>query len=561
MKLLLSEYLRGLRERNELDVLLPRLLIAKGIMPLTRTQQGTRQFGVDLAAVGTDPEDAIMKLFLFVLKRGDLGRNDWDSGPQSVRQSINEIFDVYVHNSIAPKYANLPRVVIVASTGDMKQEIQSNWTGLAKQHEQRAELRFWSADQLACFIEDDLLTENLFAFEHKQQLRRALSLSGEPEYTQEDLHAVFQSVLGINKDGSDIKEMKHSELQRSLSVLALSERLFSHWARTQRNSKQALIASERALLWGWHKIRKQPAAAPGRKLRKDMEQLRTAHKESIRIFLDIMRPYYVTEDGLSSVPNFFDHALISLCIFEHIGILASAGLMLLDTEDNEELVDEVLAALEGVIVGNSSASSPRLDEHVIDINLAMLLLIRRSRLETARIWLHQLITKVCFAFRTRRNFPVNSVDELTTNENQIDEEVTGYNYPSWMIATLGDWCVWLDDCEAYSRLSAAHARFFPKVCPQRWYATLAVEDRFFFGAQWEHAGRTEAPVELPETMEEYKSRFSTCIRSADLFEPKDDWERPLGLLACRHFRSPVPPAWIYRELLEAAPYVVPAEIY
>ncbi|MBJ6474404.1 hypothetical protein JGT24_23945, partial [Enterobacter hormaechei] len=56
MKVLISQYIRTLKERNELDRLLPNLLLSMSIVPLFTTQTGTRQYGVDIAAIGKDPD-------------------------------------------------------------------------------------------------------------------------------------------------------------------------------------------------------------------------------------------------------------------------------------------------------------------------------------------------------------------------------------------------------------------------------------------------------------------------------------------------------------------------
>ncbi|RLF31810.1 MAG: hypothetical protein DRN08_07415, partial [Thermoplasmata archaeon] len=78
MKLIIREYLSLLKESNELDQLLPDLLLAMDIEPISRTQTGVRQYGVDVAAVGID-EDGKKTLFLFTIKQGDIGRTDWDA--------------------------------------------------------------------------------------------------------------------------------------------------------------------------------------------------------------------------------------------------------------------------------------------------------------------------------------------------------------------------------------------------------------------------------------------------------------------------------------------------
>jgi len=107
VKLILAQYLRTLKERDEFDRLLPDLLLAMGYVSVSKPQTGVRQYGVDLAAVGASPEDGVQELLLLVIKRGDIGRADWDTGPQSVRQSLNEVFDVYLKTLIEPAHKSL----------------------------------------------------------------------------------------------------------------------------------------------------------------------------------------------------------------------------------------------------------------------------------------------------------------------------------------------------------------------------------------------------------------------------------------------------------------------
>ena len=96
MKLLFTQYLASLKERDELDVILPDLLCEIGLNVLSRPARGTRQHGVDVAAVGTLPGD-VRSLYLIAIKPGDLRKKrGWDNGEQALRPSLNEILDVYI---------------------------------------------------------------------------------------------------------------------------------------------------------------------------------------------------------------------------------------------------------------------------------------------------------------------------------------------------------------------------------------------------------------------------------------------------------------------------------
>jgi len=200
VRLVLLEYLRMLRESGEFDALLPDLLLAMNIVPVSKTQVGVRQAGVDLAAVGDD-ENGVRALWLFVLKRGDLGRRDWDSTPQSVRQSLEEIKDVYLRNHVAPEHTGLPAKIVIATTGDFKQEIEQQRMGYAGANKQPGRnYEFWNGDHVAALMEKHLLNEYALPPNARSDLRRALALVGEPEYQLEHFYALLKTLLDWNAD-------------------------------------------------------------------------------------------------------------------------------------------------------------------------------------------------------------------------------------------------------------------------------------------------------------------------------------------------------------------------
>ena len=192
MKLVIGEYLRALRERDELDRLLPDLLVEMGYVPIARPQKGNRQFGVDLAARGRNPLTGKDELLLLVVKQGDIGRGEWDTGAQAVRPSMNEIFDVYLHSHVEPVDKNRQVHIILVTNGEMKQTVLASWAGYVTEHESRALVEFWNADLLADLVEHHLLDEYIFRDQDRKHLRRALALSEDSEYDHRDLHLLFR---------------------------------------------------------------------------------------------------------------------------------------------------------------------------------------------------------------------------------------------------------------------------------------------------------------------------------------------------------------------------------
>lgn len=256
MKLVIAEYLRTLKERDELDRLLPDLLVEMGYVPVARPQTGNRQYGVDIAARGKNSETNVDELVLLVVKQDDIGRTEWDGNNQSVRQSINEIIDVYLRSHVEPQDQKRHKRIIVATNGELKQTVQASWSGFVSDNQAKAHIEFWGVDFIATLIEKHLLDEHIFLDEDRRDLRRALALSGDSEYDRNDLHRLFSRVLDLNDDGQLTEKPKTGKaLLKALRVVNLSAQAFAHWTvRNDGDTRQGLFAVERALLWSWHRI-------------------------------------------------------------------------------------------------------------------------------------------------------------------------------------------------------------------------------------------------------------------------------------------------------------------
>jgi len=124
MKLILRDYLASLRERNELEVILPDLLSQLGLNVFSRPSRGTRQDGVDVGAVGSLDGD-LEEVYLFSIKAGDLTRENWDGAAiQSLRPSLNEIIDVYIPNRLPVEHRERNIVICVALGGDVRDQVR-----------------------------------------------------------------------------------------------------------------------------------------------------------------------------------------------------------------------------------------------------------------------------------------------------------------------------------------------------------------------------------------------------------------------------------------------------
>jgi hypothetical protein len=181
VKLIIKEYLSSLRERGELDVILPDLLSQMGLNVYSRPGRGTPQDGVDVAAVGSlsgGPE----KVYLFTIKPGDLTRAAWDTEVQSVRQSLNEILDAYILTRLPNEHRSKEIGICICCGGDILEPARSALEGYI-QHNTKENIFFeeWNGDKLASLIQTTFLREDLLPKGARSRLRKSLAMIDEPE--------------------------------------------------------------------------------------------------------------------------------------------------------------------------------------------------------------------------------------------------------------------------------------------------------------------------------------------------------------------------------------------
>ncbi|RDT53553.1 hypothetical protein DXF93_16280 [Escherichia coli] len=558
MKILISQYIRTLKERNELDRLLPNILLSMNIVPLFITQTGTRQYGVDIAAIGKDPEDNIRKLFLFVIKQKDLGMAEWDSGRNAIRPSLNEIFDVYIKNNLLPKHKSLPKKIILSTSGDMKEELSQNWSGYIDDHK-NYEFDFWGADKLATLIEEYMLNEHIFNDNDRTDLRKSLSLIRDNDYDRNDFHNLLLRTLMLNHDGEKIKNIKISELEKSIRTCYLATNILSYWAIQDGNTKQALFVSERCLLWVWHRINLE------KKPQRYFSSFEIVWQNYINIsaeYYNKLYPYFHGEYLLSLYSS--DSALINLMVFEQIGIISTLGLgqfltaLRCDGEEKTLRLDNANAianSLCSLIKNNPASGSPRLDENVIDITLCFIFLYLMGRRDFCSEWIKDLIVRLDFVLKVGRNYPIStdSIDDLievdcNNGDEYLKEKTTN---SSWLIPTLIGWCVILDKKDGYNTLRDGVNKSYKKIYSQLWHPTKDIYSHLYFHQAQYVTGETEVPINFPEEMSDYNNRM-TQIKDNERYNISSASNAIkfglsiLDFIACRHFRTPLSPSLWYR---------------
>jgi len=554
MRLIVREYLGMLRESGEFDSLIPDLLLSMGIVPFSRPQIGVRQAGVDVAAVGND-EAGTLTLWLFVLKRGDVGRREWDGQPQAVRPSLNEVRDVYLHSHVDSQHSTLPVKIVLATTGDLKQEAEGNWSGYVNENSVpgRRQYEFWNGDKVANLVERHLLDEYALPQEARSELRRALALVGEPDYDLQHFHMLLSQLLAWEKSGANGGQATDKQCAKSLVTISVALGILCRWAATDGNLRNGLLASERTLLWAWQAILKRSLT--------ENEDVLQAYFRLIGIYMNMtteyfnkLQPHFHVQDGIGQY--YPEWVLLTEQVFEQIGLISSIGLSHLlwgvATRDEERVrgTQTVAESLVALIKNHRCSGSPCYDSQVIDITLALLFLNYMNRAEFAREWIREMTGRLTFGFRVGRWFPIStdSFDDLVDLEvNGKDIDLSKLKETSWTVPTIAQWAAILHEDEAYTGLVGLQENVLKQTCFQLWYPDEDTNGVVYSGPAQFESGVSEAPIVLPPTAEEMRrnigrTRAESPVRSRVRSSATEAGLAFLDFVACRHFKTPVDPA-------------------
>lgn len=246
MKLIIKEYLSLLKESKELDSLIPELLLAMGHEVISRPKIGVRQYGVDVASIAID-EDGVKKVFLFTIKEGHLGRSDWNGGSsQAVKPSLDEIVDDYIPTHLEETCKNLVKKIVVATSGDLQQNVQFNWSNYTKKYSKKNEVEFdfWGGDKLAIEIEHHIFNEYIIPQNLRSKFRKTLALIGDTDYDLRDYYEFLDEVLFKN----ELQKKSEKKILKALRLIYLSLNIVVYWSQSEENLKHGLLATERTML-------------------------------------------------------------------------------------------------------------------------------------------------------------------------------------------------------------------------------------------------------------------------------------------------------------------------
>jgi hypothetical protein len=205
MKLILKQYLASLKERKELDAVLPDLLSSMGLNVFISPTRGFKEYGVDVAAVGQINEQE-EKVYLFSVKSGNLNQETWNGNTaQALRPSLDQIQDSFIHSRLPPEHRGKKIVICLCFGGDVSSGIRQEVSGYEHKNT-RDNIAFeeWNGDKLSELIQQYLLKEELLPSSSQALLRKSLALLEEPESSCMHFSILIDEVLSNVTDADSV---------------------------------------------------------------------------------------------------------------------------------------------------------------------------------------------------------------------------------------------------------------------------------------------------------------------------------------------------------------------
>lgn len=556
MKLLVREYLASLKERDELDAILPDLLSEQGFNVISRPGRGTSQNGVDIAAVGTD-DDGVKKLFLFTVKRGDLTRKDWQGSSQALRPSLDDILDVYIPNRVPARYRTLPVVVCIAFGGDVHEAVRERLSSYTSQRcTEQISFVEWNGDKIAELVLSGILKEKFLPKEFRGFFQKAVAMVDEPDIAYKHF---FRLVCAVH---DQVQEAPRARL-RAARQLNIAVWVLYVWARDVDNLEAPYRASEIALLVGWQLLR--PIAGRRGKtadaLRFAVFQMMLLHLRIAGEYLDKkVRPWTDIEHGLSFAVGTRESLDVNLALFDVLGRLAMAGLWVhwfssLETQsgaiDRERLMpgggaSRYFASGVELIKNNPALLLPCSDSQTTDIALFLLLALAVGEGASVTGWLEEMSNRLDIAFRIGQHYPISSsnyIDLLRRRAGASGEEFEAAVSGSTLLPTLAAWLKALGRQDSVRILADLVGEKLGHCTLQLWMPDETTEERIYVPGVGH--GRAIANLPLDSSGDRLVEAISCALRDgkneAELSVYRFGWW-PLLLTACRHHKWPVPPS-------------------
>lgn len=556
LRLLLEDFLGLMKEEGELDAFLPLLMPAMGHEVLFRAQKGTRQYGVDISSVGKD-SDGRKKLFLWLVKCGDIQRADWDTGEQSIRQSINDVGDTYLATHVAPQHASLPKKLIVLTNGDFKANLNltiatylQKWCGL-----NNTESEIVNGSTLAAWTEHSLLDENVLPPAYRTLLRRMLANVGSPELSTSVGQALIRDLVARAKEPGGSPRARTKRQLTSLRGIRTALAVLQVWAQNEKNLLAPYRLAEFALLCVWGQLHDEMLNG-NQQVAREFAELLWQLAAIAEAYHDRLQPYYLTQNAFAhALP---DSLLVTDTVFRELGRLGLQGIIwaahavMTPNEFADGMAAMYTDRLVALLDSHTCSQSPGYDHHGLDIHVALVFLMSCNRRDKAEQWLANIAGRLPFMAKSKYWPSTAGFEQTLLTRNGYDELSDEARSTSTLVPVILAWVAALGLKDAYSYLREHLLPLIPKTTLNMWSADAGFDSLVADPLALQQHGVGETLEGISADPAQFLAQIGTPLAGVLSIE-QSAWYRAYSayvpLLAALHWRLQVPREMLVKQMV------------
>jgi hypothetical protein len=337
------------------------------------------------------------------------------------------------------------------------------------------------------------------------------------------------------------------------------------WARDAENLEAPYRVSERVLLHAWQLLHKDIAKGG-----KQSEEVGTTYSELANLYFTIwdallgkkIIPYAGVEHAVSVAVDSTSTVDVNLKLFETLGRIAFRGLCFLWSKSGkiplpalrEEWespeADNIAKSIVQLIRSNPILLNPIADSQVVDIATALMFLSMVHKWKpAARGYVEGLISRITFAYSLHNRYPTIDDDYRSLLEHpreRTDEYRRSQTKGSTLFPFLSIWATSLGASEEAEFFADFSTKNLDHCNMQFWFAGPDTEERIYLGDTQHGLALNSIPI-TSDGQEAFKILLAECKTSKPFEELSaiklGHWT--ILVLACRHYRLPLPPnLWI-----------------
>ncbi|MFL9880588.1 hypothetical protein PQR63_19485 [Herbaspirillum rhizosphaerae] len=543
IQLVLSNYLSGLKERHELDALLPELLKAMGHSVLSRPQVGVGQGGVDVMSTFVS-EDGIETVFLFVIKFGDVKRSDLYSGDQAIDPSIREACNDFVRNRIPATLQDKPKNIVLISNGELRQEAQSGFAALSSDVESRplCSLHFWGTDQLTPLIERHLFDEALLLSKGKSDLRAALAGL---ENSDMAIHCFVRFVAHCfekpDDEATSSNSTRRKRFLKRCAAAAMGWAVLLVWGKSEKNEKPGVVTGEFLALYLWSEAVKDGLQEDEEFQSRLSNVLKIQTRALLEYFAKSAQQLMNREVVLLHRPERIFYADL---IFEEMGRLATLILLLEKFPEFSTYRQRTIQLSVYLVNAHTGCRLPVYDGQAIDISLLLSAWMGSAAWSHAKNLAFDIVDRLGHALARNQYLPIDTdlIDDAIALNITKTADSRDFFKTSSLIPALATASAFLGSDDTIQLLNEKIQPLLQEVTLERWYPQVALETLTASTQSVQDVGISRAIAKLYPSAAEERDSSLKVVKDAALptdFKWHKNWEVLVALSARLH-RHPLP---------------------